>query len=224
MKRKTLTMILCLLTCLSLVGVGFAAWVITAPAHADPISGNIEVDTVTDKRLTVKVDYEVADKTSIVFGNKTYTVTESLKNYGWLQVTADSKKENLEVSFIITVTANDTNWKLTHGELNLSVESTVVKNEGLTHALDESYVTVTEGTLTPTNIDDTDTNDNVVKYKVTYSCNWGDALNGKNPYEYFNSQEYSKTLGDSAYTILSAIKAIKGSTYNLTVSVTAKNA
>ena len=223
MKRKSLTMILCLLTCLSLVGVGFAAWVITAPAE-DEVTGNIEVDTVTDKRLTVSIDYAEADKTSIVFGNKTYTDSESLRNYGWLQVTADSKKENLEVSFIITVTANDTTWKLTHDELNLSVESTVEENAGLTAALNAKYVTVTEGALTPEELPDSNATDNVVQYKVTYSCNWGTALNVTNPYQFFNSQEYSETLGDSAYTILSAIKAIEGSTYNLTVSVTANNA
>ena len=54
MKRKTLTLVLCLLTVMSLVGVGFASWVINANASED-VSGNIVVDTVSDERYNISV-------------------------------------------------------------------------------------------------------------------------------------------------------------------------
>ena len=66
MKRKTLTLVLCLLTVMSLVGVGFASWVIDADASA-PVEGNIIVDTVADKRLELAVAFKNDQKDIKVF-------------------------------------------------------------------------------------------------------------------------------------------------------------
>ena len=58
MKRKTMTLVLCLLAALALVSVGFASWVISADANKT-VSGNIKVDTVEDKRLSADVTLSV---------------------------------------------------------------------------------------------------------------------------------------------------------------------
>ena len=54
MKRRTLTIVVGLLLTLSLVGVGFASWVISAKDE-ETIIGNVEVQTVTDRRLDITV-------------------------------------------------------------------------------------------------------------------------------------------------------------------------
>ena len=88
MKRKTLTLVLCLLTVMSLVGVGFASWVISADTSVEE-TGKIVVDTVTDNRLTLEVG-TVANK-DIVF---TTEADQKLNYFGRLTkpVTKAGKK------------------------------------------------------------------------------------------------------------------------------------
>ena len=221
MKRKSLTMILCLLTCLSLVGVGFAAWVITAPAN-DDVSSEIIVDTVTDKRLTVEAEVTSAAKT-IVFGWKEIT---SGTDYNWLKNSDNEKKENLSIEITITVTAKDSTIDLKHADLTLNVQNgDSLFNQGLKDAITNKYVKVPTGELTATPVPDTDASDNIVQYTVTFTCAWGDhfAVGGTNvnPYQFYNSADYSEEKGNDAYTALKAIQAITGAKYNITVTATA---
>ena len=53
MKRKTLTLTLCLLALVALFSVGFAAWVVTAPINDTDASGNFVVEEVSDERVTL---------------------------------------------------------------------------------------------------------------------------------------------------------------------------
>lgn len=96
MKRKTLTLTLCLLSCLALIGVGFAAWIITSDTEQE-IEGNISVDTVTDNRLSVETSWK-DDKNAIVFGWKTGEYT-----YSWLKNTDPTYAENLTVTLVVNV-------------------------------------------------------------------------------------------------------------------------
>ena len=221
MKRKSLTMILCLLTCLSLVGVGFAAWVITAPAQ-DDVSSEIVVDTVTDKRLTVEAEVTSTAK-SIVFGWKEIT---SGTDYNWLKNSDAEKKENLSIEITITVTAKDSTIDLKHDDITLNVQNgDSLFNQGLKDAITNKYVKVPTGELTATPVTDTDATDNVVQYTVTFTCAWGDhfAVGGTNvnPYQFYNSADYSEEKGNDAYSALKAIEAITGAKYNITVTATA---
>ena len=49
MKRRSVIMIIMTFMLLTLVGVGFAAWIITAPTTNKEVTGNIEVETVESK-------------------------------------------------------------------------------------------------------------------------------------------------------------------------------
>lgn len=97
MKRKTLTMILCLLTVLSVVGVGFASWVISA-GDTNVATGNIQVDTVEDERFTFT---QVPNAEEVYFGMKADNSIPS--NFVWLKNDTVGKAENLDVSFDITL-------------------------------------------------------------------------------------------------------------------------
>lgn len=104
MKRKTLTMVLCLLTVLSVVGVGFASWIISADA-SDVTEGNIVVDTVTDNRLSLSVSTPVDSEGNALvdfqfLGNSANPIEPTAP---WL--TTDSLlDEVLEIDFTCTVT------------------------------------------------------------------------------------------------------------------------
>ena len=96
MKRKSLTMILCLLTCLSLVGVGFAAWVISS-GDTETVTGNITVDSVSDERFTFGTMPTLA---KIHYGMDNTTAIEG----AWL-TNEDTGKQNLKATFEVTLTS-----------------------------------------------------------------------------------------------------------------------
>ena len=70
MKRKSLTLLVCLLACLALGSVGFAAWVITSD-NSDTTTGQVRVDVVKDARLQVNAEIDG----TIVFGSRAKTST-----------------------------------------------------------------------------------------------------------------------------------------------------
>lgn len=76
MKRKTLTLAISVFALLAIISVGFASWVITRPLEAEPVAGSIQVDEVTDLKISIEtkwVDEKGADATPdpvIKFGNK----------------------------------------------------------------------------------------------------------------------------------------------------------
>ena len=79
MKRKSLTLLVCLLACLALGSVGFAAWVITNDANAQD-TGTIRVDVVKDARLSITA--EITEGEQIIFGAKE---KDSSVAYGWMK-------------------------------------------------------------------------------------------------------------------------------------------
>lgn len=77
-KKRKLTLLITILSILSLVSVGFAAWVITNDANKTA-EGNIRVDVVEDKRLGMTAN--IKDNESIIFGAKAQTSGD----YSWLK-------------------------------------------------------------------------------------------------------------------------------------------
>lgn len=149
MKRKTMTMLLCLLTVLSIVGVGFASWVITAEA-TEIRTGNIVVDTVTDERLSIIVSpsqfvsqpkkvngeiqkdaegnviYEDVHNTALDIN---FTAPKTTLPITWLKVEtdADYAYECLTVSYTATITRKDGN--AFNGKDDVDLTATFVEPE-----------------------------------------------------------------------------------------------
>lgn len=53
MKRKTITLVVYMLVCMSLVSVGFAAWIITGGSETE-VKGNISAVNVTDQSVSIQ--------------------------------------------------------------------------------------------------------------------------------------------------------------------------
>lgn len=215
MKRKTMTMLLCLLTVLSVVGVGFASWVINA-GDEEEASGNITVDTVDDYRFTFGT---ATIDDAIHFGrNNTTDVAKA-----WL-TNSDTNKEKLTVSFTITLTSattltNPSNlekkalWeskvevKALYGKPNSSAYDEAITKQAIIAPADSSELDIE---LTSVSDDLTS-----ATYTVTIKLNWGEAFDidrtefgtlsnkvftpkvdgyadadptdNKNPYEFYNA-------------------------------------
>ena len=230
MKRRTLTIVVGLLLCLSLIGVGFASWVITAGDSAE-VSGNIQVEDVTDKRLelsNVKIVTTSTgeDKTSFIFGKATKGTNS------WLE--ADGIADE-----VLTATISfDLAYK----------NSTVIDFEGddrntdLSVAFDDTTKTLLQNAVTAGYIKAVPTltvTGSNGSYSVSVSFEWGALFNNQNPFTWYNNNkvddEYSydangfagtkgaegvttATYGDHAATYIKAMFGyFSGQTYKVVI-------
>lgn len=244
MKKKLTITIASILSVIVIIGVGFAAWVITNPEVKAESDGTISVETVTDKSYTLTA--AISNK-AISFGAPATPDAKATK--GWLK--NDAKTENLEAT--LTLTLNYKYWSVIPENLKLKIEAgtglgesfekdTDKKFEGLVEAsilknptisYDEKTtntpVTVTmdgaEVEIPKTAFGSVDTTDSdtaktaTATIKITFG--WGSAFGGINPYNYYNKKDYSTTLAKEANDNLTALyNALNGVNYKVTVTGT----
>lgn len=221
MKRKTLTLTLCLLVCLSLIGVGFASWIITN-TNTKSEEGNIIVDDVTDQRLTVTYEWVPnADGSGTALTaapDLKYGIKDGVTNAPtWL--TNTTTKENLTAYLKITV--KNPNGSA-HTGANITATLTAdagyetAKTAGLVGALPTLSATEESGGV----------------YILTITLTWGEKFNSKNPAELFAGtavddalpsglfDETYKTCGNYAEKYLTDLNnALTGVKYYLNVTV-----
>lgn len=199
MRKKGLAGILSLLICIAIVGVGFASWVISGNDE-ETVTGNVEVDTITDNRVQIEI---VSSETKLKFAGKSTTSETYPKAWLTTDITEDLVITiNFKVSF--KNTANDT-------AKNLINVSATCDTTNISSIITSNYVALKSTDVSTIAEDGTGT--------VTVTFKWGTAFNGKNPFDYYNSQEYSDALATAAYTALKALEEM--GTKTITIKVTA---
>lgn len=185
MKRKTLTLCLSLFTCLSLIGVGFAAWIISG-GDSKTASGNITVETVTDERFTITVLDEIA---SIHYGHPATMNTEG----AWL-INKDGQKENLTVTFDITVTSKSSveDWN------SVTPTATIEVKDSTAWTTAVSKMVVVEPDVSIALASTADDKFSSV-YTVTVTAKWGEKFGGNNPYTFYNAKTATETIDGKTY-------------------------
>lgn len=220
MKRKTLTIVVGLLLTLSLVGVGFASWVISAN-DSEQIIGNVEVQSVADRRLDITVKdltystdhYVAGDSNKIIFGMPT---DEEITNAGitnpWL-TNDDDTVENLSVTFVVEV-AYKTAAAIQASDITFA--ASYVANDAITGLVTAGYLAQPTVTFTEA----TDSDPNKVTYNVTLTFDWGSSFEGVNPYLFYNATgKSSETHGDEAWAAMNVVNSISDLTYTVKVDV-----
>ena len=247
MKKKLTITIASILSVIVIIGVGFAAWVITNPNAEDTADGSISVETVTDKSYSLTA--AISDG-AISFGAPKIPDAEATK--GWLK--NDVNTENLTAT--LTLKLNYKYWSVIPENLKLKIEAGTVlgesfekdagtKFEGLVEAsilknptisYDEKTtntpVTVTMngaeveipktafGSADTTNSDTAKTATATIK--ITFG--WGTAFGSEkpeNPYNYYNKRDYSAELAKEANEKLTKLyNALNGVSYKVTVTGT----
>ena len=143
MKRRTLTLTLCLLAFVALFSVGFAAWVVTSPINDVEPSGSITVSTVSDERVTLSAQITNAE---IVFGKESQEKVDEYP-YKWI-ILKDVPEENLQATVTLTITGftylKDININLTTALSETPNKPGVYKdtdytNTGYQEALDAKF-------------------------------------------------------------------------------------
>lgn len=216
MKRRTLTLTLCILACVALIGVGFASWVITNDV-AGTTEGTIEVDTVEDKVHIVTV---TKNDDKVVFGPDGAT-----RENAWL--TDNGKTEQLEVTITIEVTNYATLADTTAFEFDLVANGDAYEKAvtaGYVKSLDAVKADITVSSATAK---EGETSTGV--YTITIKFGWGTTFEGKNPSEYYNALNPNDQIGtdgkkvyEAAATALNALHDLSNTSYTLTIKPLSK--
>ena len=194
MKRKTLTLTLSILACLALIGVGFASWIISADA-ADKAAGSFIVDTVTDKSYTVEGSW-LDNQSKITFGAP---ATMNNTSDTWLTNDSKDKKENLTVTYQLTVTYGNGS-KATGIANKITAVVTAPESASYTAAVNGKLI------IAPTNATVEETGEGTGVYNITVTYQWGEHFGKVNPYTYYNAKTATDTLTDSTTTYMQDAK------------------
>lgn len=195
MKRKTLTLTLSILACLALIGVGFASWIISAEVSATPAEGSFIVDTVTDRSYKVEGAW-LSNQSNITFGAP--TTMNNVEN-AWLTNNSEDKKENLTVTYQLTVKYGD------------NTPATGIKDKIITTVsapADPNYTAAVDGGLiiAPTNATVVEAPEGNGKYNITVTYQWGEHFGKVNPYTYYNLKNATDKLNGSETTYMQDAK------------------
>ena len=195
MKRKTLTLTLSILACLALIGVGFASWIISAEVSATPAEGSFIVDTVTDRSYNVEGAW-LSNQSNITFGAP--TKMNNVKN-AWLTNNSEDKKENLTVTYQLTVKYGD------------NTPATGIKDKIITTVsapADTNYTAAVDGGLiiAPTNATVVEAPEGNGKYNITVTYQWGEHFGNVNPYTYYNAKTATDKLSGTETTYMQDAK------------------
>ena len=204
MKRKSITLTICILAVLALASIGFASWIISNPEESGYAEGSIFVDNVTSQVYDVDATLSV---TEIQYGVPT---DYSPKATDWL-TNNSGKYDSLETILTVVITPEtgaDVNTTLNAASLSVSLTgvkggteytteqlNNLFKDAGLTEPVLQIKNTSTEpeapewiafdGTIDYENLVVNSTT-GTCQIKITFS--WG--ANG-NPYTHYNGAGHS---------------------------------
>lgn len=179
-KRKGILMASAILGSAAIVSTGFAAWVITVEASAEA-SGQIDVDTVSDERITLTAtDFSAAVK----FGTKS---TEGFAN-PWLTI-RNAANENLVVTTTMTVSGGS--YLDTSNPFNVTLVET--SSDLYSSAASAGYVAPLS--TVESNVDVV-LNPEKTSATITVTFAWGGYFGEVNPTDFYNSFDYNDLRKD----------------------------
>lgn len=160
----------------------------------------------------------LGNKSSIIFGAPaTMNNTEST----WLTNNSTDKKENLTVTYQLTVTYVD-NTPATGIKNKITALVVAPESASYTAAVDGGLI------IAPTNATVVETGEGTGVYNITVTYQWGEHFGKVNPYTYYNAKTATEKLNGSETTYmqdaktsldtLSKIEASVKFTLNITVA------
>lgn len=245
MKKKFSLTLISILSVVVLVGVGFAAWIITTPNVKEQQTGTITASGVTDARYKLTA---AITNGSIVFGKPS---TMDVNN-AWFKPDKNVGAENLTATLTLTLTDPDGNawddetvfksylpdtftFTMNATKPGSGGETTVGANDDFNHAVSKNHVknpTISYGTVSATPVTlGTDIEikksaftkgaDNKYTLTITITFAWGTAFTDAthtNPYDYFNNLPYDDVNAKKALELNDMQGKINGISYEVTIA------
>lgn len=247
MKKKLSLTLISILSVVVLVGVGFAAWIITTPSVEETQTGSITASGVTDARY--KLTATITDG-NIVFGKPS---TMNVNNNAWFKPDEDVGNEQLTATLTLTLTKpeggaldNDVFKNYLPSMFTFTMEATKpVSGEETTvdakadfnYAVSQNYVenpTISYGTVSATSVT-LGTPINIAKdaftkgegandvhtLTINITFAWGTAFTDgthTNPYDYFNNLDYSDDNAKKALVLNTMQEKINNISYKIKIA------
>lgn len=248
MKKKFSLTLISILSVVVLVGVGFAAWIITTPNVEKKQTGTITASGVTDARYELTA---TITNGSIVFGKPSGYDDNSAGNSDWFKPDKNVGAENLTATLTLTLTKPDGITALDDDVFNnhlpdmftFTMNATKAAVEGssgdangdFNQAVSQKYVenpTISYGTVSATPVTlgtaidikksaFTKDADNKYTLTITITFAWGTAFTDAthaNPYDYFNNLGYSDDNAKKALELNAMQGKINGISYKVTIA------
>ena len=245
MKKKFSLTLISILSVVVLVGVGFAAWIITTPNVEKKQTGTITASGVTDARYELTA---TITNGSIVFGKPS---GYSNNNSDWFKPDENVGAENLTATLTLTLTKPDgitaldddvfdnhlpDMFTFTMNATKAAVEgSSDDANGDFNQAVSQNYVkspTISYGTVSATPVTlgtpieiaksaFTKGADNKYTLTITITFAWGTAFTDAthtNPYDYFKNLGYSDNNAKKALELNAMQGKINGISYAVTIA------
>ena len=244
MKKKLTITIASILSVIVIIGVGFAAWVITNPKVEDTADGSISVETVTDKSYTLTAEIAENDKT-IVFGKPANATTEGK----WFTFDSSTEEEKLEATLTLTLNYNNLDDV---GEITFKMETlkgSDADNDTFAGLVTGGYIvnptisykatnaetytditaadkTVFTGLTVPKEAfkkttAPTESAMGVATATIKITFGWGSVFGNTNPYTYFNGKDHSYDKDyNTAKAALTELTKLDKVNYKVTVTGT----
>lgn len=247
MKKKFSLTLISILSVVVLVGVGFAAWIITTPNVEKKQTGTITASGVTDARYELTA---TITNGSIVFGKPNGYDDSNSNNSDWFKPDKNVGAENLIATLTLTLTdPNGNAWDdetvfksylpdtftFTMNAKKAAVEgSSDDANGDFNQAVSQNYVkspTISYGTVSATPVTlgtaieikksaFTKGADNKYTLTITITFAWGTAFTDgthANPYDYFNNLPYDDVNAKKALELNAMQEKINGISYEVTI-------
>lgn len=244
MKKKFSLTLISILSVVVLVGVGFAAWIITTPNVEKKQTGTITASGVTDARYELTA---TITNGSIVFGKPS---TMNVNN-AWFKPDENVGAKNLTATLTLTLTdPNGNAWDdetvfksylpdtftftMNATKPGSGEETTVGANDDFNHAVSKNHVknpTISYGAVSDTVTLGTAINiakdaftkgaDNKYTLTITITFAWGTAFTDAthtNPYDYFNNLPYDDVNAKKALELNDMQGKINGISYVVTIA------
>ena len=182
MKKKTLGLLLAGVAAASMIGTGFAAWIITANA-SETKEGQFQVDTVSEKSLTITPSFAEGE-------GKINFLAPANATTGWF--TNDAENGIVKLSTDLTINysvTGDANAKAS----DYKVTYTIAVDADTQSAITAGYITAPtlkigdSTTVADVALTSTTTTDSVT---LTIAFGWGAAFGSQNPYVFYNTFAY----------------------------------
>ncbi|MBQ9785541.1 MAG: hypothetical protein IJW29_08565 [Clostridia bacterium] len=207
--RKLIVFALSMFMAISLVTVGFAAWVMSAVTNAQHDADVVKVAVISDASMTVTIDQWDAEQGKWVGNVLTFDAAEG-DNTGRIRAAFDSEGVQQGVENL-TMTISG---KVTHPEMLTGLKVTIdIADTGLDEAMAAGYIKAaglrdlawTDGKLIIDILTPEYLNWNATDGTFSYTLQfiWGDYFGGLNPSEFYDSTTV-KRIVDGAETVTGA--------------------
>lgn len=200
MKRKTLTLVLCLLATFALASIGFASWIIANPADINLTDeGSFTVYDATDSTASISVTF-AGGKKSIIFGKPTAEKIATIQD-PWLTMGSEMAEENLSVSLTVSESNDDYTGTLAvylyvDNETYQKLEK--AKTDELINYSDDLFQEVQIGSKTYHGIKQETSNSTTLNLSFT----WGEKFGSTNPYLHYNGGSYDANAAETLNSLL----------------------